>query len=147
MGSTIAVPFRIVVVEPPAGVLFRLQSGKTPGDLIAPVVSQDAALVFEFALGLGPPLPDGRPRFLGAPAQGTPTERFVYVNSGTLAGQSNSPWTRRAKVHLSSITASVVREVTSKRGACLETRFEGTAKDGGPSCASVPLLGGWRVSD
>jgi hypothetical protein len=29
----------------------------------------------------------------------------------------------------------------------LEAQFEGTARDGGPSRASVPLLGkGWRVA-
>lgn len=147
MAATTDIPFRIVVLEPPSGVLFRLQSGKTPGDLIPPVASSRSALVFEFMLSLGKRLPDGRPRFLGSLAQGTPTERFVYVNSGSLAGQVNTPWTRRAKVHLSSITSSMIREVTSSDGACLEAQFMGTSRDGGPSCASVPLAGGgWHVA-
>ena len=82
-----SVPFRIDVVEPPRDVHFRLQSGKSPGDLLPPARSTRSALVFEFTLSLGEPLPDGRPRFLGPLAQGTPEKRFVYVNSGTLAGR------------------------------------------------------------
>lgn len=140
------VPFRIVVVDPPPGVHFRLQSGKTPGELLPPAGSTSSALTFDFELQLGEPLSDGRPRFLGPLAQGPPQERFVYVNSGTCAGQSASCWTRRAKVHLSSITAAMVKKVLSSAGLVLEGRFAGTAKDGGPACASVPLLGkAWQV--
>ena len=141
-----AVPFRVVVVDPPGGVHFRLQSGKTPGELLPPARSTSSDLTFDFELRLGEPLSDGRPRFLGPLAQGPPERRFVYVNSGTSAGQSASCWTRRAKVHLSSITAAMVRKVLSGEGLVLESRFAGTAKDGGPACASVPLLGGaWQV--
>ena len=43
---------------------------------------------------------DGQPNFLGPFAQGPPADRFVYINSGTLAGQAESEWTRRAKVPL-----------------------------------------------
>ena len=141
-----ALPFRIVVVDPPRGVHFRLQSGKSPGELLPPARSTSSALTFEFELRLGEPLSDGRPRFLGRLTQGPPEERFVYVNSGTSAGQPASCWTRRAKVHLSPITAAMVKEVLSGEELFLEARFAGTAKDGGPACASVPLLGGaWQV--
>ena len=141
-----AVPFRIVVVDPPRGVHFRLQSGKSPGELVPPARSTSSVLTFEFELRLGEPLSDGRLRFLGRLTQGTPEERFVYVNSGTLAGQPASCWTRRAKVHLSSITAAMVKQVLSGEELVLQAQFAGTAKDGGPACASVPLLGGaWQV--
>lgn len=141
-----AVPFRIVVVDPPRGVHFRLQSGKSPGELLPPERSPSSTLTFAFELRLGEPLSDGRLRFLGPLAQGTPEQRFVYVTSGTLAGQLASCWTRRAKVHLSSITAAMVRQVLSGDDLVLQAEFAGTAKDGGPACASVPLLGGsWQV--
>ena len=141
-----AVPFRILVVEPPRGVHFRLQIGKSPGKLLPPARSTASALTFEFNLRLGEPLSDGRPRFLGPLTQGTPEKRFVYVNSGTLAGQPASCWTRRAKVHLSSITAAMVRQVLSGERLTLQAQFGGTARDGGPACASVSLLGGaWQV--
>ncbi len=39
---------------------------------------------------------DGLPNFLGPFVQGPPVGLFVYVNSGTLAGQSDSCWTRRS---------------------------------------------------
>ena len=141
-----AVPFRIVVVAPPRGVHFRLQIGKSPGELLPPARSTSAALTFEFELRLGEPLSDGRPRFLGPLTQGTPEQRFGYVNSGTLAGQPASCWTRRVKVHLSSVTAAMVKQVLSGVGLALQAQFGGTATDGGPACASVPLLGGtWQV--
>jgi hypothetical protein len=140
------VPLRIVVVDPPPGVHFRLQMGKSPGKLLPPARSTSSALTFEFELRLGEPLSDRRPRFLGPLTQGTPEERFVYVNTGTLAGQAASCWTRRAKVHLSSITAAMVKQVLSGEGLALQGQFRGTATDGGPACASVPLLGGaWQV--
>lgn len=140
------IPFRIVVVDPPRDVHFRLQSGKSPGELLPPARSTSSALTFTFELRLGEPLSDGRPRFLGGLAQGPPEERFVYVNSGTLAGQTASCWTRRAKVHLSSITAAMVKKVLSGEELVLQARFAGASKDGGPACASVPLLGGaWQI--
>ena len=70
----------------------------------------------------------------------------MYVNSGTLAGQAESLWTRRAKVTLQALKWAVVDRVASESGSRLEVRITGTARDGGPACASVPLLdGGWAV--
>jgi hypothetical protein len=91
-------------------------------------------------------LADGSPRFLGPFTQGPPAARFVYIRSGTLAGQTNTPWTRRAIIHLAGVTWALIHKIEKQPGAHLEVRFAGTAKDGGPSCASVPFLdGGWRV--
>jgi hypothetical protein len=46
---------------------------------------------------------------------------------------------------LATITQKLVEQ--AKKGAMLEARIAGTAKDGGPACATVPLLGGgWRVA-
>lgn len=83
-------------------------------------------------------------RFTGEFAQGPAAARFVYVRSGTLAGQPDAAWTRRAKVPLWGISAELV-QATLESGRALEARVAGTAKDGGPFFASVPLLTPWTA--
>lgn len=134
------IPFRIVVEEPPADVTFAVQLGRT--DLLVPV-STGGDLVFDFRLRLkrGAAV---QPVFLGPAAQGPPRDRFVYVNSGRMAGQMNSPWTRRAKVRLASIDASLAERVLSHPGSGLEARIPGLGRDGGPSCGTTrPPSGIW----
>ena len=129
----------IIVVAPPPDVMFCVQ-GK-PGGWIDPVRSTGKDITFGFSVRLGPRLPDGGLRFLGKVAQGPPSARFIYICSGTMAGDSQSCWTRRAKVPLSGITEKLI-----KSGHRLEVRIAGRAADGGPACATVPLLdGGWRA--
>lgn len=136
---------RVIVVDPPPGVAFQMQRGRF--DLLAPSLNRDGVISFNISLRLGTTLTDGRPNFLGEFAHGTPHDRFLYVNSGSRAGQPDSCWDRRAKVKLSSIdNALIERVLADTRGVVLEARFLGTARDGGPSCATVPLLdGGWTL--
>jgi hypothetical protein len=48
-------------------------------------------------------------------------------------------------VHLNSISWEQIEE-SVRRGGVLEAVVPGTGLDGGPSCASVPLVGGgWTV--
>jgi len=139
-----SLPLRIVLVKPPAGVAFGLQQGKA--ELVSVVRSEGRDLSFDLAVRVGDPLPDGRPNFLGPFTQGPREARFVYVNSGTLAGEAGSRWNRRAKVPLSGISWERIEETLAMPGAVLEGRIQGTSRDGGPVCASIPLLdGGWRV--
>lgn len=128
---------RIVFVRPPTGVMFCVQG--RPQEFFGRVVSTGADVAFEVPVRVVPTDP---PRFLGVVAQGPPAERFVYVCSGTSAGDPTSPWTRRAKIPLASIKRTQVRA-----GGTLEVRVDGVAKDGGPACATVPLLGkGWSLA-
>lgn len=137
------VPIRIRVLKPPADVRFGLQRGRN--EIVAPTDATPIEIRFDLSLRVGDTRADGLPNFLGPFAQGPPVARFVYVNSGTLAGQFASCWTRRAKVHLSGITWEMVEKVLTGEADRLEARFEGTARDGGPACATVPLVdGGWR---
>ncbi len=133
---------RVVIDGPPPGVVFQLQRGRA--DLAPPVSRTAEQIVFEFSVGVGR-RPNGAPNFLGPFTQGPPAERFVYINSGTLAGQVESCWTRRAKVPLTDITWTLIDE--ARRGdAVLEVHVKGTGSDGGPTCAGVRLLApGWRV--
>jgi hypothetical protein len=136
------IKLRITVVQPPAGVEFRLQEGRA--DLVAPARVSAGQIEFEFALRLGAPR-NGQPNFLGPAAQGPPAGRFVYINSGRRAGQQHTFWDRRAKVPLKGITKTLVQAALRDNGV-LEARIAGTARDGGPACATVPLVSGaWRL--
>jgi hypothetical protein len=135
---------RIVIIKPPAGVMFALQRGKA--ELVSQTIATGADLSFELVVRAGS-AGDGSPNFLGPFVQGPCGGRFVYVNSGTLAGQTDSCWTRRAKIHLQGITWDLIKRAAAKRSAVLEAKMAGTGRDGGPSCATVPLLeGGWKVA-
>ncbi len=137
------VPLRITLLNPPPGVLFRLQSGRA--ELTAPVHEDACAISFDFEVRVADRDAGHPPRFLGPFTQGPPTARFVYVNSGKHAGQPDSCWDRRAKIPLGGITWSLLEQVLAKKGAVLEVQIEGTGRDGGPACATVPLARTWRV--
>ena len=123
--------------------MFALQSGQR--DLGAAAASAGADLRFDFTL-LASRAADGSPRFSGEFAQGSAGGQFVYVNSGTLAGQAESCWTRRAKVGLQMLSWATVERVVADPGSVLRARIAGVGRDGGPACASVPLLdGGWII--
>ncbi|HYW11960.1 MAG TPA: DUF5990 family protein [Longimicrobium sp.] len=134
---------RIVIVRPLAGVVYRVQRGR--GELLGPVAESADALVFDLSVRTGSRA-DGAPNFLGPFAQGRPDDRFVYVSSGTRAGQPGSCWSRRAKVRLAGISAGLVARALDTPGAALQVRIPGAMQDGGPVCASVrPLEGGWSL--
>jgi hypothetical protein len=142
-GSKLSIPARIVVLAPPAGVAFALQRGRR--ELGEPATSSGQDLWFEFTLVSGRS-PDGSPRFSGEFVQGPAGGKFVYVNSGTLAGQADSCWTRRAKVALHMLNWATVERAAAAEGNLLQARIVGVARDGGPACASVPLLdAGWII--
>lgn len=130
------VSLRIIVENPP--VRFAVQRGKN--ELLEATSATAKQQVFEFSVRARDDRSDG-PNFLGPFAQGPAGGRFVYVNSGAMAGEPGSTWQRRAKVPLGGITWSMI-----KKASVIEARIEGTARDGGPACATVPLLGGgWNV--
>ena len=64
---------------------------------------------------------------------------------GTYAGQEHSPWARRMIIRLDGITSSMVQR-GSKAGHRLTARIRGTGEDGGPNCATVAPIGGWKVA-
>lgn len=137
-------PLRVTVVRPPSGVAVQIQRGRD-GLLPATSVAGDT-MTFELTVRVRQAQPGGPLRLLGDYAQGPPTGRFLYVNSGKRAGQADSCWDRRAKVSLMAITPAQIASVLKAPGAVIEARIAGTAPDGGPACATVPLLdGGWRV--
>ena len=138
------IPLRIVVVNPVPGVLLRLQGGRS--DLLAPSRVSPAEVTFHLTVRTGPPRAGGQLNFLGTFAQGPPASRFISVNAGRQAGQPDTACDRRAKIPLLAITRDQVAAVLAAPRALLEVHVSGRAADGGPACASVPLLApGWRV--
>lgn len=138
------VAFRITVLDPPRGVQFRLQRGRS--ELVAPSSESASSIVFDFTLRVEPGAAGGPPRLLGPFAQGPPASRFVYVNSGKHAGQVESCWDRRAKVPLRGVDAALIEQALASSGGVIEVQIAGTGRDGGPACATVPLIGGWRIA-
>lgn len=137
-------PIRIILVHPPKDVSFCVQHGKA--ELLPPSHRGNEVITFDLTVRVGEPQSNGAPNLLGPFTQGSPADRFVYVNSGTSAGHADSGWTRRAKVKLAGITQAMIETALNTPGVVIEARIDGKAKDGGPPAASVPLLGGgWQV--
>jgi uncharacterized protein DUF5990 len=136
--------FRIVLEAPPPGVDFGLQNGR--GSIYETVQTRRSTggdLTFEFTLDVRSPASDTAIDFAGACVQGPRGQRFVYLDVGTMAGQIDSPWTRRIKIPLTGITPAMVRQASAAR--VLETRVPGTGRDGTPACATVKPFAGWTV--
>ena len=133
----------ITLKNPLKGIGFCLQKGKS--EKIDYQVSKGKNIKFSFSVRVKEGKTE-KPNFLGSYTQGKPTERFVYICVGQYAGQENTEWARRVKIHLSSITWEQVNQVLSNPKGKLVASYEATGKNGEPSCASVPLIGkGWAV--
>jgi hypothetical protein len=133
------VPFRVKIERPPEGVVMKVQKGKA--ELLDPVAA-DPTLTFEFELTVD--LSGERPNFLGRFAHGPKDARFVYVNSGSYAGQRGTVWNRRAKLSLMTISKEMVEAAIASKTTRIQSTINGTGTDGGPVCASVKGLE-WKV--
>ena len=143
MSPEFELPLRISVRHPPSGVTFAIQRGRV--ELLAPRGRTPELLVFDFTVRIGGTAAGMSPRFLGPYTQGPPVARFVYVNSGRHAGQPGSRWDRRAKIPLGGITAAMIEAALRTSDGLIETEFNGTSADGGPTCATVKTIQ-WRVA-
>src|ERR1041385_2714365 len=129
------ITLRIVLKRPTPGVDFALQKG---GGSKYEIVqrqrcSPGADLKFEFPVIVRPDK-DEAPDFFGPFVQGVRGDRYVYIDIGTYAGQTNTNWSRRLKVPISRITWELINSQSTLVG-----EIPGTGKDGGPSCAYVWL--------
>jgi hypothetical protein len=133
---------RVNVIKPLAGVTMQVQEGKDR--LLPPCETKQDRISFEFPITVD--LSSGDPNFLGKFAQGPKDSRFVYVNSGSYAGQTGTQWNRRAKISLMKITSAQVHAILDSPGSKMEVTINGVGKDGGPVCASIPLAAvDWRI--
>ena len=131
---------RIILEKPTTGVDFGLQKGRgSDYETIQTQRSNEKDLSFqcEVRVSRGE---NGSPNFLGPFAQGPTGQRFIYIDIGTYAGQTETCWSRRLKIPLSGITWQMIDG--AKR---LETHVPGAGKDGSPACATVKPFAGWQV--
>ena len=140
----VEMPIRVVLVAPPAGIVYGIQRGRGSGYKVEFAQQPKRGdITFEFAItaaeGNG-----GGPNFLGEYAQGPAGRRFIYVDVGRAAGQHDTEWSRRMIIRLDDVTLPMIQKAT-KPGKRLEARIQGTGKDGGPSCATVKPIGGWKI--
>jgi hypothetical protein len=138
-----ALPIRIVLVTPPAGVVYGIQRGK--GSKYAVDFAQTPKrddVTFDFAIDVSDK--SGSPNFLGEYVQGPAGRRFIYIDVGRYAGQQDTPWARRMIIRLDEVTTAMVKKAL-RPGHRLTARINGTGADGGPSCATVQPNDGWVV--
>jgi hypothetical protein len=133
--------FRLTVRNPVAGATYSLQ-GK--GGVVVDAQKADRKhLVFEVPVRIA----EGKdgPRVLGdfVRTEGK-TRRFFYVASGEQAGDAKAAFGRRAKIDFPEITPALAAKA-AKGGLVMEAGMEGTAKDGGPTAATVKLSPDWVV--
>jgi hypothetical protein len=136
------VRLRVLVRNPIPGVAVAMQIGRD--DLQPPKPATKTKLTFETQAKVAC-TPSGEMRLTGPAIQGPPSARFIYVNWGRRAGQKDTVWDRRAKVMLTTLDRKLL-EACEAKAATLEAEIDGKGTDGGPCCATVPLLGGWRLA-
>jgi Family of unknown function (DUF5990) len=133
---------RVRIEAPPPDVAWALQLGRT--ELLPPTRSSKH-LEFETTVRVVTGT-NGELDFRGPAVQGPRGGRFIYLTSGTRAGQFGSPWDRRAKVSLEGLRPLFAQLRGGTADVVGVATIAGTGRDGGPACASVPLLGaGWSL--
>jgi hypothetical protein len=131
---------QVRVVDPVPGCAYAIQ--RRGGGIDQVQLAAREALTFTTSITLKLAR-DGTLDPAGLHVNGPRRGRFLYINSGTMAGQTPSCWTRRAKVSLEPIVAAV-RLSLDVMPPLIETTIPGRAKDGGPVCASVTPLAPWK---
>jgi hypothetical protein len=129
----------MIIENPAPGVTYSLQDRKnTP---VQPVVATEGPLSFDVPVNMAP-----GPRFLGEFVRREGRERrFLYIAIGAQAGDHASPWSRRIKVDIHDLPIELLNKALA--GKVLECRLPGRDKEGGPSCATLRPLEGWRLAD
>ncbi len=141
-----SISLRIILVAPPSGVDFGIQEGKGSNYKTIQVQrSKDSDLQFACNVSVKGNRDDGPPNFVGNIVQGPPTGRFIYIDIGKSAGQINSEWQRRIKIPLAGVTWEMIDKTVDAPKRFLSASIPGTGKDGGPSCATVKPIDGWKV--
>ncbi len=137
----------IILLNPTIGVDFGLQKGS--GSVYETIQKQRAAgndLNFNCLVIIkGDKEKDATPKFSGPFVQGPATQKFIYIDIGTCAGQIDTIWNRRLKVPLTNITWKMIDEILAVNNCKLQTVVPGYGKDGGPNCATVKPFDGWKV--
>ena len=141
------VMLQIILIKPTKDVDFGLQKGA--GNNYETVQKQRAGsqdLFFKFPVKVKGERPkDLLPKFSGHFVQGPAGNKFIYIDIGTYAGQTNTRWARRLKIPLTGITWKDIDILYANPVFILETSVPGTGRDGGPNCATVKPFNGWQL--
>jgi hypothetical protein len=139
MATGQAITLRLTIPDPVPGVAYSLQTQKS--EPVGAVLADGRPITFEVPVRVAP-----GPRFLGdfVRREG-PERRFVYIAIGAQAGQRPSDWSRRAKIDVHDLPPELLEEALG--GRVLEALLPGRDKAGGPACATLRPLGGWRLAD
>lgn len=135
---------RIVLEKPAVGLLYGVQKGSGNSyETLHKQLADSGDLVFDLSLPVKANK-DGRLVLHGPIVQGASTERFLYLDMGSYAGQTNAPASGRLKIPLPEITEQVAQAV--RDGSVLLTTIAGTKdKDGSPTTGTVKPFGGWEL--
>ena len=142
--APVEIALRIVLQRPPAGVDFGLQKGRGSAyETVQKQRSKGEDLEFNFTVTVKAGKAD-LPDFAGPMVQGPSGARFVYLDIGTYAGQTDTPWSRRMKIPLSVIDWAMIQNAAGGSQNTLETSVAGTGRDGGPACGTVKPAPRWN---
>ncbi len=140
--------FKITLLSPTPGVDFALQKGS--GNTYQMIQKQNVSsgdISFLCPVTIkGDRENDASPKLSGPFVQGPADGKFIYIDIGTYAGQTNTIWSRRLKIPLSGITWKMLDQLGSDPKLLLNTQVPGKGKDGGPNCATVKPFDGWHVT-
>jgi Family of unknown function (DUF5990) len=116
-------------------------AGRTP----VAILMKCKDLRFQFGIRIKENGAGDVPKLVGSVVQGPAGARFVYLDIGTYASQTETCWNRRLKVPLSGITWDMIDRLADDSLTVLATRVPGTGRDGGPNCGTVKPFHGWKV--
>jgi hypothetical protein len=136
---------QIILIKPTPNVVFGLQKGAGNNyETVQKQISTSNDLTFTFPIKVkGDKSKDKLPKLSGSFVQGSADNKFVYIDIGTAAGQSDTPWSRRLKIPLTGITWMEINSLDGK--SILQTSVPGTDQNGGPNCATVKPFAGWHL--
>ena len=141
------ITLQIILIKPTRETEFGLQKGSGNNyETVQKQRSDSNDLFFKFSVKVkGERQKDLSPKFSGHFVQGPAGNKFIYIDIGTYAGQTNTGWSRRLKIPLNGITWNDIDKLNSNPKLILETSVPGTGRDGGPNCATVKPFDGWQL--
>jgi len=139
------ITLQIILIKPTPEVVFGLQKGSGSNyETVQKQIPVSNDLSFKFTIKVkGDRSKEKLPKFSGSFVQGHADNKFVYIDIGTYAGQSDTIWSRRLKIPLTGITWKDIDSLSGN--SMLQASVPGTGRDGGPNCATVKPFGGWHL--
>ncbi len=138
---------RIILQKPTNNIDFGLQKGSgSKYETEQTQRSNGQDIHFNFAISVkGEKQKDPLPKLTGPFVQGPSSDKFIYIDIGTYAGQTDTIWSRRLKIPLAGIGWEIVDLISTDSKFILETTVPGTGRDGRPNCATVKPFDGWKL--